>query len=91
MDTTFADGGRLRTLPSGSLQSIVGGVARLLPDGRFVLIGSRTGGRMYVADRYLVNGTIDASFGTDGRFDIPDAGLNPGNLRDVAVQRDGPW
>ncbi|HZN65573.1 MAG TPA: PKD domain-containing protein, partial [Tepidisphaeraceae bacterium] len=99
LDTTFADGGRLRTAPVGPynsgwpLEGMVRPIVRVLPDGRFLLGGSDNSNRAtwhYVVDRYLPDGTPDATFAPGGRFRILEAGgTGPAFMRDMTVQADG--
>ena len=94
LDTTFADGGRLRTRTVGidadtrNYAGISGATLRVLRDGRFLLGGSQSG--TYFVDRYEPDGAIDTSFGPVGRFriDLGATGINA-RLWDMDLQPDG--
>jgi uncharacterized delta-60 repeat protein len=99
LDTSFADGGRLRTVAVGPfnsgqpLQGMALPIVRALPDGRFLLSGSYelfSGRWEYVVDRYAADGAADASFAPGGRLEVDVGGTGIGALlQDLAIQPDG--
>ena len=66
LDTTFATGGKA-TLGIGAGEDIARGIA-LQPDGKILVAGYSNNGSNddFALVRYLPNGTLDTSFGTNG-------------------------
>lgn len=90
LDSSFGDEGKVRTF-FGSLDSVrasADGVA-IQEDGKIVAAGWAGGNYVRVAlARYEVNGTLDTSFGGDGRVRT-DFGDSAEAASDVAIQANG--
>lgn len=85
LDTTFGDGGIVRSAAAGvpqAFQSVV-----IEPDGRLTVAGA-DGGRVAVL-RWLATGAPDSSFGSGGLFLMLIAGANPAPARVVRVANGG--
>ncbi|MGV3658619.1 MAG: LamG-like jellyroll fold domain-containing protein, partial [Prosthecobacter sp.] len=87
-DSTFGIGGKVTT-SLGSQGDEAHAVA-LQPDGKIVVAGFSVheGVRKIFVARYLANGGLDGSFGSDGKVTTLIGGANAEG-RDVAVQSDG--
>jgi uncharacterized delta-60 repeat protein len=94
LDPTFGNLGLVRTdfgvLVGPFPASEYGSDVALQPDGRIVVAGTSEfdrGSDMAIV-RYLANGALDTSFGTDGKLTVDfNGGFDSG--RDVAMQADG--
>jgi uncharacterized delta-60 repeat protein len=84
LDPGFGDGGMVTTDIQPDLQEEALAVA-LAPDGGIVVAGYSGFDATMALARYLPDGSLDPSFGTDGIV----AGMTPGRLYAVAVQPDG--
>jgi len=86
LDTSFGNGGIVRTPISPNRDYFL--AAALQPDGKIIAVGSTrplaTSNDDFLAVRYNQNGTLDASFGTNGIVT-----MNRGSSNSVAVQSDG--
>ncbi len=92
LDTTFGTGGTVVT-PVGTLTDVATSVAIQL-DGKIVAAGSSYSGAQpqsdYALVRYGPDGTLDATFGTDGKAITPVApGTGADSLNDIVIQPDG--
>ena len=90
LDTTFASGGLL-AVPTYTFQTRA---LALQPDGKFVLVTrtpNATGGTQEsVVSRYNPNGTLDDSFGTNGRVAFPpQSATDILSFRAVIIQPNG--
>lgn len=83
-DTTFGTNGF--TLVDIGSQDDVGSSGVLLADGRILAGGYESTNYTNGVTRLLPDGTVDASFGTNGKINIPRGELW---LQDMAVQADG--
>ena len=87
LDTSFGVGGKVITDFSGSNDEAT--AVALQPDGKIVVVGgssiSEIGG-LFALARYLPNGTLDTTFGGDGRVTTDVGG---GIAHAVALQPDG--
>jgi uncharacterized delta-60 repeat protein len=91
LDNTFGMGGK-QTTPIGNGNSTAFSVA-IQPDGKMLLAGSADNGANtkndFVTVRYLSNGTLDNTFGSDGMV-ITDIGTNSDDYgRAMVIQPDG--
>lgn len=88
LDASFGAGGKVVT-PVGSNIDIARAVT-LQPDGKLVLAGWCYGaaGYNFCALRYQANGTLDTSFGTNGKVITP-VGSRDDRARALALQPDG--
>ena len=91
LDPTFGNGGKVISSPSGMNADIGKGMA-LLPDGKILLVGHvflagvpNTG---FIVARYTANGSLDATWGTNGSVSVPFPGSQAA-AASVAVQPDG--
>ena len=84
LDTTFGDGGFVTTdiVPDQQEESLAVAVQ---PDGGIVLAGYVGFDATFALARYLPDGTLDTTFGDDGKV----MGEVPGRAYAVAVQPDG--
>jgi uncharacterized delta-60 repeat protein len=84
LDTTFGDGGFVTTdmVPDQQEESLA---VAIQPDGAIVLAGYVGFDATFALARYLADGTLDTTFGADGRV----MGDVPGRAYAVAVQPDG--
>ena len=90
LDSAFGSAGIVTaTLPSAN---VFGRAVLIQPDGKIVVGGdsqpSGGGNRSFLLLRYMPDGTLDPSFNNDGivAYELDTA---QGELRDLAVQRDG--
>jgi uncharacterized delta-60 repeat protein len=82
LDTSFGEGGKIKTNFSGvDWAEAVG----LQSDGKIVVAGR--GGDDFAVARYLTNGKLDTSFGDRGKTRVNFAAVD--TARDVAIQLDG--
>jgi uncharacterized delta-60 repeat protein len=66
LDTTFGTGGKVVSAFGDNINTVKNAV--LLPDGKIMLMNSYSdSGYHYELIRYTANGTLDATFGTDGK------------------------
>jgi uncharacterized delta-60 repeat protein len=88
LDEAFGMRGVVRTAFSG--QNDFGNGLALQADGRIVLVGeiADLGARDFGIARYLVDGSLDASFGTAGLLQVDFFG-DIDIARDVVLQADG--
>jgi uncharacterized delta-60 repeat protein len=89
IDNTFGTGGRTVTpVCSGTDR---GQCVLLQPDGKIILTGYSTGGQYpaMTTVRYLTNGTIDTTFGTQGIVITNLPGNGPSYAWTAALQTDG--
>ena len=84
LDTTFGDGGFVTTdiIPDQQEESLA---VAIQPDGAIVLAGYVGFDATFALARYLPDGTLDTTFGTDGKV----MGDVPGRAYAVAIQSDG--
>jgi uncharacterized delta-60 repeat protein len=83
-DTTFGSGGKVTTpVGSGTSTDSAYGVA-VRPDGKIVAAGFANGGVDFAAVRYNADGSLDGSFGGDGKV-TTDLGSGSDYAVDVAV------
>lgn len=87
LDTSFAAGGKVTTAIGSGDDGILG--LALQSDGKIVAAGYTVSGSDtdFAVVRYNTNGTLDATFGTDGRVVTSDQDLHA--ARAVAIQADG--
>ena len=88
LDSTFGNGGlsSYQLEPTGSLIGVYDG---LIDANRNILVGGYAGGDLFVM-RFLPDGAVDASFGTNGVFMYKgSASGSSGNGRGLALQPDG--
>lgn len=86
LDSTFGTDGKVVTNFGGSRTSDSIEALALDSDGRIVAAGY--GGRDFAVARYLPDGTLDGSFGIDGRVTTDFGGISDG-ARAVTLQPDG--
>jgi uncharacterized delta-60 repeat protein len=92
LDTSFGTGGKVITDFGVSADAMSVG---LQPDGKIVVAGSANlnGGENFEVVRYNSNGTLDATFGTDGKvtttFGVPQQGFSYALGYSLALQQDG--
>jgi len=88
LDETFGDHGLVNTDIAGGVDAAFGGA--LLADGRIMVVGSaRVGsGEDFAIARYLRNGAVDTSFGTQGRT-TTDFSSPRDRAFAIAIQPDG--
>jgi len=92
LDTSFGTGGKVITdfTPNEGANSLA-----VLPDGRIVVAGQANVDRGYgfALVRYNSNGTVDTSFGSDGKvstdFGLLDQGFSNAYAASLAVEPDG--
>lgn len=89
LDGAFGGDGKVTTtFPGGAYAQAVA----IQPDGKIVAVGAAAGesaaGEFALA-RYETDGTLDATFGTDGRVTTAVSGDGGGEARAVAIQSDG--
>jgi uncharacterized delta-60 repeat protein len=87
LDTTFGGDGRVTT-DFGEAVAAANAVA-LQPDGKIIAVGRSGpggGGDNFALARYQSNGTLDTTFGGDGRVTTVEA---PGEIYAIALQPDG--
>jgi len=90
IDTSFGGDGVVHTNFSGDvdLADTALGVA-LQPDGKIVAVGRAGGdGGRFALARYLTDGTLDPTFGGDGKV-LTDLSAGADVANDVAIQSDG--
>jgi len=80
LDPTFGSGGFVIT---GSFRESIDDLA-VLPDGR--IVGAGTGNDRATVWRYTADGAPDATFGTGGRVDLPDAASPDGVVAATAMR-----
>lgn len=87
LDSAFGINGRI-TAPFGGGEYLY--ATALQPDGKIVAAGYKTvdGNRDFVVARYNLNGTLDTTFGTDGKTVTP-VGSSVDEIKDLIVQPDG--
>jgi uncharacterized delta-60 repeat protein len=90
LDPTFGGDGRVRTSFKGSIANAYG--IALQSDGKIVVVGDRITTEVFTVTfalaRYRSNGSLDPSFGGDGRISTA-FGMRPATATDVAIQPDG--
>lgn len=93
-DSSFGDSGKIATrfTPHGTLQSA--SAVALQADGKVVAAGMEAGGTGFALVRYSTDGTLDTTFGEDGRVTTTfltrhDLGYVGAWARGVMVQADG--
>ncbi|CAB5115094.1 hypothetical protein D3OALGA1CA_2213 [Olavius algarvensis associated proteobacterium Delta 3] len=89
LDPTFGSGGKLR-LPFSNVEDGAEGVA-IQPDGKIVVAGFRAKGTVnaeFALARLDTDGSLDTSFGSDGRVDTAFSNLNDAAFG-VVLQPDG--
>src|SRR5215813_8718294 len=92
LDTNFGTGGKVITDFGVSADAMSVAVQ---PDGKIVVGGSANldGGYNFELVRYNNNGTLDATFGTDGKvtttFGVPQQGFSYALAYSLALQQDG--
>jgi uncharacterized delta-60 repeat protein len=92
LDTNFGTGGKVLTDFGVSAQAMS---VALQPDGKIVVGGyaNLDGGENFEVVRYNSNGTLDATFGTDGKvtttFGVPEQGFSYALAYSLALQQDG--
>lgn len=89
MDNTFGTGGKVQVTTMGSSQ---GSGLAIQPDGKILVAGYSVSVNQAVPGitRLLANGTIDNSFGTQGKILLPLSDPQSGiNYTDLAIQADG--
>jgi uncharacterized delta-60 repeat protein len=89
LDTTFGGDGRVTTDFGEAEPVAVANAAALQPDGKIIAAGRsgpHGGGSNFALARYQSDGTLDTTFGGDGRVTTVEA---PGEIFSVAVQPDG--
>jgi uncharacterized delta-60 repeat protein len=92
LDTNFGTGGKVLTDFGVSAQAMS---AAVQPDGKIVVGGyaNLDGGENFEVVRYNSNGTLDATFGTDGKvtttFGVPQQGFSYALAYSLALQQDG--
>jgi uncharacterized delta-60 repeat protein len=90
LDTTFGNGGTVMTdffANEDDAFSVL-----IQPDGKIVAVGSANNPASYydfAAVRYLINGTIDTSFGVAGKVSTDFGDQNFDRARSAALQSDG--
>jgi uncharacterized delta-60 repeat protein len=84
LDPSFGTGGLVTTTFGGTE---IANAAAIQPDGKIVVVGSTTSGNDFAVARYNPDGTLDTSFGGDGKFDFTFGGTDVAT--DVAIQSDG--
>jgi uncharacterized delta-60 repeat protein len=86
-DPTFGTQGKVVTTIVPTAYNVAYSMA-LQPDGKLVLVG---GCERFCAVRYNTNGTLDSTFGIEGKVTAPISpnGLEVGRARAVAIQPDG--
>ncbi|HLB61452.1 MAG TPA: delta-60 repeat domain-containing protein [Actinomycetota bacterium] len=86
LDTSFGGNGKVLTWPRRTVSALASGVA-IQADGKIVAAGRAEGSRVgeaFALARYNTDGTLDATFGGDGKV------LTPGGTASaVAIQTDG--
>jgi uncharacterized delta-60 repeat protein len=86
LDTSFGNGGIVRTVPPGSTVAQVDALG-LQPDGKALVTGLADGSNPAWVERLLPNGSLDPSFGSAGKFVFSD--LSGVQFYSVALQTDG--
>lgn len=88
LDNTFGTGGKVITAIS-PIDDIIYDMV-LQPDGKIVVAGSSSDIQIgdFVVARYLSDGTLDLSFGTNG-FTVTTFGISDEHIQSVALQSDG--
>jgi uncharacterized delta-60 repeat protein len=88
LDTTFGIGGRVITGFGGAAQAFAAGVQS---DGKILVAGYAhlTEGWDFAVARYNSNGTLDATFDTDGKKTIPFGAPSSAQVNGLAIQPDG--
>jgi len=82
LDTTFGDNGIVTTsFPN----SAIGNGVALQKDGKIVMPGRSSGD--FSAARYNTDGSLDATFGTEGKITTKFIAISTGNT--IALQKDG--
>lgn len=85
LDTSFGEGGSVITDLGGYDQA---SALLLLPDGRFIAVGESVGTTSdFALVRYLPNGSLDPSFGSDGKVITDVGGWDHGD--DAVLTPDG--
>jgi len=84
LDSSFGTGGKVTTDFGG--QDTAHAV-RLQTDGKIVVVG--TGAERFALARYGANGSLDPTFGGDGRVAIQFTGDNIESAEGIAIQADG--
>ena len=98
LDATFGTGGIVTTTFTAAPTSDQANAVALQPDGKLVVAGS--GGAGFELVRYLPNGALDATFGTNGKVttdfgpsppsgNYPSGNASPSRALAVVVQPDG--
>jgi uncharacterized delta-60 repeat protein len=90
LDATFGDGGKVATRVNNNNDLFASSVA-VLPNGKIVVAGRVTGDNGsydFALVRYRANGTVDHTFGTQGRV-FTDVANSEDFLSFMAVQTDG--
>jgi len=85
LDAAFGAGGLVRTDFGGGEQVRA---AAVQPDDKIVVVGSTNQGAAFALARYQANGSLDASFGNNGRVVTPFGSSNAA-ATDVTIQPDG--
>lgn len=77
-DHTFKNGGEVHTAFTADMQASANELA-VQKDGKIILAGSQNDEMTssMVLARYNPAGDLDASFGTNGRLELPPIGTNP--------------
>lgn len=93
LDQSFGAGGKVRT-DFGTLRYDVAAALSLQPDGKIVVAGYSDAGAGFALARYNTDGSLDTSFGSDGRVVTPfhepvSGGFVLAEANGVAIQPDG--
>jgi uncharacterized delta-60 repeat protein len=92
LDTTFGSGGKVLTDFSGTGSFDGASALRIQSDGRIVAAGNSdaSGSEDFALARYSTNGTLDPTFGNEGKVitDFSGAG-SPDVIRSLGIQSDG--
>lgn len=89
LDSTFGTGGKVVT--SVNLWDDIASTINVQFDGRIIVGGSSEDGALnkrFAAVRYNPNGTLDSTFGTDGKITV-DVGTNSQGVKDALIMADG--
>ena len=89
LDPTFGSGGIVTTDFGGTVD--FGNSVALQPDGRIVMAGyvGAGSGFTFALARYNPDGSLDATFGGDGKVEAGSGSPYKGGLADIALQPDG--
>ena len=87
LDMSFGLGGQVTT--SIAQANLIGRTVALQPDGKIVVAGTLNYSQSLLLTRYNTNGTVDNSFGSDGKTIVPGGSYYYYNTNGLRIQPDG--